>query len=182
MTTLQIWFSECPPLLSYCRNSSTLSLLRNIQRPIVEQIGFTATCTGIPYIYIYIYIYIWIQKTDMRKVRFTWVKLMDPPPPSIKLAWQLYRSDFQIFRSTCSHCWLPPLVSNLTTLQIWFSDTSDLPAHTSNWSPLNMSLSVPVHCLCKVISKDLLWTSRNRYVYTSKDILGRKSILLYCYM
>ena len=38
-----------PPLVSYCSNSRTLSLLRNIQRHIVKQISFTATCTGIPY-------------------------------------------------------------------------------------------------------------------------------------
>ena len=69
--------------------------------------------------------------------RFTWVKLTNTPP-HIKLPWQLYRSGFQIFRSTCSHFWL---------------------------TPPHMSLSVPVHCLCKVISKDLLWTSINRYIY-----------------
>ena len=69
--------------------------------------------------------------------RFTWVKLTNNPS-SIKLPWQLYRADFQIFRSTCLHFWL---------------------------TPPHMSLSVPVHCLCKVISKDLLWTSINRYIY-----------------
>ena len=45
------------PPISYCSNSCTLSLLRNIARPIVQQISFTATCSGMPYIYIYIYIY-----------------------------------------------------------------------------------------------------------------------------
>ena len=39
------------PPISYCSNSCTLSLLRNIQRPIVKQISFTATCSGMPYIY-----------------------------------------------------------------------------------------------------------------------------------
>ena len=41
-----------PPLVSYCSNSSTLSLIRHIQRPIVKQISFTATCSGMPYIFL----------------------------------------------------------------------------------------------------------------------------------
>ena len=57
--------ADWPPI-SYCSYSCTLSLLRNIQRPIVKQISFTATCSGMPYIYIYIQ----IPKTDIRKSQF----------------------------------------------------------------------------------------------------------------
>ena len=49
---------------------------------------------------------------------------------------------------------------------------SGLPAHTADWPPPYVSLSVPVHCLCKGISKDLLWTAINRYIIsTSKDLM-----------
>ena len=34
---------------------------------------------------------------------------------------QLYRSDFQIFRSTCWHCWLTPLVSLWSKSWKWYT-------------------------------------------------------------
>ena len=83
-------------------------------------------------------------------------------PPQYQ-TWQLYRSDFQIFRSTCSHCWLTLPVSNLTTLQVWFSDFQ-VYLLTLLTDPPYVSLAVPVHCLCKGITKDLLWTAINRYI------------------
>ena len=56
---------------------------------------------------------------------------------------------------------LPPFHHNFTDL---IFRCSGLPAHTADCPPPYMSLSVPIHCLCKVISKDLLWTSINRYI------------------
>ena len=73
---------------------------------------------------------------------------------------------------------MTPPVSNLTTLQIWFSDFQvyllTLPIDPPP-PPLVVNPSVSVHCVCKGISKDLLWTAINRYlISTSKDLLGRK--------
>ena len=81
------------PLVSYCSNSSTLSLLRNIQRPIVKQISFTATCSGMPYIFLGLSYVIrkdllWSKWAQI--FRFSWVKLtIIPlpiiPPPHLKM-------------------------------------------------------------------------------------------------
>ena len=74
-------------------------------------------------------------------------------------------SNFQIYPWGVN-LMIDPSVSNFhdnfTDLIFRFSC---LPGHTTDWPPQYVSLSVPVHCLCNVISKDLLWTSINIYIY-----------------
>ena len=49
------------------------------------------------------------------------VSVEDPPWPPQYQTWQLYRSDFQIFRSTCWHCWLTPPLSLWSKSWKWYT-------------------------------------------------------------